>query len=134
MGGLAYDLTTKLCAGFMDWNVLFTNAPNQLAEGNFMVERWLGINLFELTTGNSCFDVRIRGSAYINDNYLIYGSYRAEFRDLYGVGNNGIAGMVSLWLSQHGISTLGSPQDFRRMLNGNKIMDIIFIRVGCLTH
>ena len=27
----------------------------------------------------------------INDNYLIYGSYRAEFRDLYGVGNNGIA-------------------------------------------
>ena len=91
MGGLAYDLTTKLCAGFMDWNVLFTNAPNQLAEGNFMVERWLGINLFELTTGNSCFDVRIRGSAYINDNYLIYGSYRAEFRDLYGVGNNGIA-------------------------------------------
>ncbi len=91
MGGLAYDLTTKLCEGFLDWNVLFTNAPNQLAEGDFMVERWLGINLFELTTGNSCFDVRIRGSAYINDNYLIYGSYRAEFRDLYGVGNNGIA-------------------------------------------
>ena len=91
MGGLAYDLTTKLCSGFLDWNQIFTNAPNQLVTGDFMQERWLGISLFEIATGNSCFDVRIRGSHYINDNYLIYGSYRAEFRDLYGAGNDGIA-------------------------------------------
>ncbi len=91
MGGLAYDLTTKLCRGFVDWNLLFTQAPNQLLPGDFMVERWQGIGIFEATTGNSCFDVRIRGTTYVNDNYLIYGSYRAEFRDLYGLGNHGIA-------------------------------------------
>ena len=91
MGGLAYDLTTKLCQGFVDWNLLFTQAPNQLLPGDFMVERWQGIGIFEATTGNSCVDVRIRGTTYVNDNYLIYGSYRAEFRDLYGLGNNGIA-------------------------------------------
>jgi len=91
VGGLAYDLTTKLCEGFLDWNLIFLNAPHQLVVGDLMQERWTGINLIESATGNSCFDVRIRGSEYINDNYLIYGSYRAEFQDLYGLGNHGIA-------------------------------------------
>ena len=52
MGGLAYDLTTKLCQGFVDWNLLFTQAPNQLLPGDFMVERWP----FWISTRKGCWD------------------------------------------------------------------------------
>ena len=90
MGGLAYDLSTKLCSGLLDWQFLFDTAAFQLSSNNFFNDRWAGIVMYDVL-GNSCFDVRIRGSEYINDHYLIYGSYRANFTHLYGVGNNGIA-------------------------------------------
>lgn len=86
MGGLAYDLTTKFCSGLVDWGQLFFTAETQLDTGQFFENRWLGI-LVEL----EAFDVIIRGTEYINDNYFIYGSYRGNFLDLYGPGQHGYA-------------------------------------------
>ena len=84
--GLAYDLTTKLCAGLVDWFLLFDQAFAQQQSNGFFQNRWLGIQMVAEE-----FDVIIRGTSYVNDNYIIYGSYRAQFLDIYGVGNHGIA-------------------------------------------
>ena len=86
MGGVAYDLTTKFCEGYVNWTQLFEMARNQLDTGQFFDNRWLNI-LIEPEE----FDVIIRGTGYINDNYFIYGSYRATFHDLYGPGDSGYA-------------------------------------------
>jgi len=82
--GLAYDVNTKLCAGYLNWNQFFFDAANYPMElPNAFVDLWQNIT-FDDGLGNPVFDIIIRGESYANDYYYIWGSYRANFQFLYG--------------------------------------------------
>jgi hypothetical protein len=81
--GLAYDLKTKLCAGYVDWNYMFASAAIYPSYQQTWTDLWQNIH-FDDGAGNTVFDIIIRGESYANDYYYIWGSYRANFQFLYG--------------------------------------------------
>ena len=91
--GIAYDVNVEFLPLYSDMTELFTLSSMGTYPGPAMSvilsEAWGGININH-DPANPDFDVIIRGETYINDYYLLYGSYRAQFSNLYGVGSDGV--------------------------------------------
>ena len=108
MGGLAYDLNTVAISQYQDWSEMLFQDGVQLKSGGDagLLELWQGIESFDIATGTGISDVIIRGSRFANDFYYVWGSYKADFLNLYGAGVKGTAwdGFVTI-IPAHAMET-----------------------------
>ena len=115
--GIAYDVKVQFLQNYSDMDMLFDLNRNGTYPGpnmnTWLQDAWRGI-LGEdpASPGTSITDYIIRGETYINDYYIIYGSYRNYFSDLYALGSGGIAwdGFVMI-IPAYYLKTRGSSVD-----------------------
>tara|TARA_B100000029_G_scaffold514515_1_gene617658 strand:+ start:597 stop:3485 length:2889 start_codon:yes stop_codon:yes gene_type:complete len=115
--GIAYDVKVEFLPNYADMDFLFELSRNGTYPGpnmgQWLQEAWVGILEFDPSApGTKVTDYIIRGETYINDYYIIYGSYRSYFENLYGFGSGGIAwdGFV-LIMPAYYLKTRGSSAD-----------------------
>ena len=108
MGGLAYDLNTVAISQYQNWaEMLFLDGVLLKSGGDAgLQELWQGIDSFDIATGAGISDVIIRGSRFANDFYYVWGSYKADFLNIYGAGVKGTAwdGFVTI-IPAHAMET-----------------------------
>ena len=92
--GLVFDINTTplpFQSNTFNWHQGSRSFDGTLEFANALEESFEGIEFFDTGTGLPLDDWIIRGVTYVNDYYIWYGSYKANFANLYAAGTSGLA-------------------------------------------